>query len=129
MDYLARDELYSSQKPYSADFSPGITADRPRTNHVFEAVNVDFHDVRDAKDSFSLDVNGFCYVDCTTSATAETLSSGDPSAIRSYCDEMENVIQSHFPEYSRVDVIDYQVWKCAVEGRPSKCSTKANETS
>lgn len=107
MKHLARDPLYLKQKPYAAYFA----TTEEDNNHIFENADVTVYDARPLKDSFTLDKNGFCFLDCATSVTYESLKS-DKSVVENYHLEMEDLIQQNFPEYSRVEVIDHGV--CAL---------------
>ncbi|KAK5459366.1 hypothetical protein LTS15_003494 [Exophiala xenobiotica] len=102
MTHLARDPLYLKQKPYGVDFA----TDTPTTNHVFEDVEVTIRDARSIKSGFSLDENGFCFLDHSTSAIFDSLKT-DPSKVEDYYKEIETLIKFAFPEYSRFDIIDH----------------------
>jgi hypothetical protein len=104
MTHLARDPLYLKQKPYGVDFA----TDTPTTNHVFEDVEVTIRDARSIKSGFSLDENGFCFLDHPTSAIFDSLKT-DPSKVEDYYKEIETLIKFAFPEYSRFDIIDHLV--------------------
>jgi hypothetical protein len=105
LDHLARNPLYQKEKPYGAvDFVGAGNA----SNHSFETAEVVMHDARPIKSSFSLENEGFCFLDHATSATFEGLKQGG-RAIELYHHEIEGLVRQHFPEYKRVDVIDHWV--------------------
>jgi hypothetical protein len=102
--HIARDPLYESEKPYAADFSaPG-----KGSNHIFDPKDVIVKDARHQRNVFTLEKNGFCLLDCPTSATFESLSF-DESAVLAYYQEMETFVMKQFPEYSRVVIMEHQV--------------------
>jgi hypothetical protein len=104
--HVARDALYENEKPYAADFS----APQKSSNHIFEVRNVFIEDIRCIKDNLTLDKNGFCILNCPTSATFESLSSGGSEMeVLTYYQQMKALVLERFPEYSRVVVLEHQV--------------------
>ena len=104
LTHLARDPLYLRQKPFAAYFA----TDEQESNHSFETIDVTVRDARPMKSSFTLEKNGFCFLDCATSANYNSLKS-EKSSVEDYHLEMENLVRGTFPEYKRVEVIDHGV--------------------
>ena len=113
--HIARNPLYETEKPYAADFSaPG-----KRSNHIFDVKDVVVKDARAYRSSFTLDKNGFCFLECPTSATFASLSSnGSESGVLAYYRQMEAFVLERFCEYSKVVVLEHQV------PTPSKASVQ-----
>ena len=105
--YLARDAIYQKEKPYATDFILE-DSDVALTNHVFDFMNLVVRDAQPQRDSFSLQKNGFCFLKAMTSLSNENV--GDEHFLeKTYFDEIEEVLHDKFPEYTRIECLDYQV--------------------
>lgn len=105
MQYLARSELYRTEKPFLVNFK--VPDHARNTNHVFEAKAVFIEDGRSKP--FSLDVNGFTFMKCQTKLRPEDFY--DPSLVRAvYVDEIEQFIRQHFPKHTDLVFLDFEVW-------------------
>lgn len=67
MTFLSREVLYQTEKPYATDFPVDDIDGATLTNHIFDTHAIKFHDARTAKELFSLDRNGFCFIKSRTS--------------------------------------------------------------
>lgn len=105
--YLARDALYQKEKPYAADFSVE-NSDVVLTNHIVDFMDLIVSDARPQRGLFSLQLHGFCFLQARTSVG--THNAGDEQFVEeTYFDEIEAVLHDNFPEYSRLECLDYQV--------------------
>lgn len=105
--YLARDALYRKEKPYASDFSVE-DSEVVLTNHIIDFMDSIVSDARPRRESFSLQLHGFCFLQASTSV--DTHNAGDERFVEeTYFDEIEAVLHDKFPEYSRLECLDYQV--------------------
>ncbi|KAL8866577.1 MAG: hypothetical protein Q9174_006218 [Haloplaca sp. 1 TL-2023] len=91
--YLARNDLYSAEKPYSADF------------------NVDERNGAKSRDVFDINVSGFYILHEDTSLTLEDALDRPEEAELGYQAELEQILHKHFPEYTRLEGSISSVWK------------------
>ena len=107
LPYLAKIGLYKEQKPFATDFIPSIS-DVSLTNHAFEFLDLVVTDARPTRDSYTLDEEGFCFLTAPTLVTSSVV---DDKAWmeENYYSEVESVLHDAFPEYSRLECLDYQV--------------------
>lgn len=108
LPYLAKDEIYTKEKPFGADFPVDRFQGSQLANHVFDNKQVIIHDVRNAK-STSLEINGFCFLKAETSLKATEATNTKTEAVEAYLAEVERILYNKFPEYSRIEVMDFQV--------------------
>jgi len=108
LPYLSRDEVYNKEKPFGADFPIDHFQNSKIANHIFEKVPVVIKDARQKK-SFDLNTNGFCFLEEKTSLTAEQAANTTTAAVASYLQEIERILYKNFPEYSRIEIMDFQV--------------------
>lgn len=106
LQYLARDKLYETEKPYSAEFEIKEENGVKKTNYILSAEPVTVHPIQPS-DSFTLDTNGFCAVNANIPLSAnEALA--DPEAVESaYLAELRKVFYQRFPEYWRLEPLDF----------------------
>lgn len=110
--YLARDVLYLEQKPFATDFVPKVSDDVQMTNHRFDFMDLVVVDAQPDREKFCLHENGFCFLRSKTVLTSTT--ANDPMFVeRAYYAEIEALLHKHFPEYSRLECLDHQVWPSA----------------
>lgn len=112
LPYLARKDIYQTEKPYGADFPVDHFRGSQLSNHIFEAADVMIRDVRE-NNSFTLDKNGFCFLDTPTNLPREQASNTANPAVVQYLSEVERLMYEQFPQYSRIEIMDYQVRKRA----------------
>lgn len=105
--YLARDVIYQKEKPYATDF---IVEDSnvALTNHVFDFMDLVVRDAQPQRESFSLQKNGFCFLKAETSISNDN-ADDEKFVEKTYFDEIEAVLHDNFPEYTRLECLDYQV--------------------
>ena len=106
--YLARDAIYQKEKPYATDFIPE-DRDVALTNHVFDFMDLVVRDAQPQRESFSLEENGFCFLKARTSLDNDR-ASDENYVERTYFNEIEAMLHSKFPEYTRLECLDYQVY-------------------
>lgn len=108
LPYLARDKLYESVKPFGADFPVHHFPGSELSNHVFDHQQVVFHDLR-GDIPLDLNVNGSCVVKAKTSLTAHEATNERTPSLERYLREVEVALYENFAEYSRIEVMDFQV--------------------
>ncbi|KAK2601552.1 hypothetical protein QQS21_004870 [Conoideocrella luteorostrata] len=123
LPYLVRDELYDKEKPYGADFPVDHFKDSKLSNHEFEKFPMVIRDAQPVRHSFNLDTNGFCFLRADTSITPDLASNAQTPALTKYLQEIEKLLYHKFPEYARIEVMDFQVRKRA-EGFPTAVGTR-----
>jgi hypothetical protein len=108
LPYLARDALYDHEKPFGADFPVDRFDGAHGANHTFDSHPVVIHDVRGAK-PLCLEENGFQFIKASTSLTAADATNTKTPAVAKYLIEVETLLYEKFPEYERIEVMDFQV--------------------
>lgn len=109
LQYLARDDRYRVEKPYSADFNVDHLADgASKSNLVTTTSDVDVKPIAD-RGNFDINVNGFCILKAKTSLTAEEALTKPETAEPMYQAEVEVILRNHFPEYERFEPLDFVV--------------------
>ena len=106
--YLARDELYLKEKPYGADFPVYHIKDSNPSNHIFDDRTVTIRDIRNVT-SPTLERNGFCFLKSDIKLSEDEASENDTPTMKLFLHEIETLLQKEFPEYSRVEIMDFQV--------------------
>lgn len=106
--YLARDDLYSAEKPYSADFAVDERNGAKRSNIITTDCDVQVMPVTN-RDVFDMNVNGFCILNEDTSLTLEDALDRPEEAELKYHAELEQILHKHFPEYTRLEGLDFVV--------------------
>ncbi|KAH6982201.1 putative CmcJ-like methyltransferase [Ilyonectria sp. MPI-CAGE-AT-0026] len=106
--YLARDDLYSTEKPYSADFAVDERNGAKRSNIITTDCDVQVRPVA-SRDVFDMNANGFCILNEVTSLTLEDALDRPEEAELKYHAELEQILHKHFPEYTRLEGLDFVV--------------------
>ncbi|KID93397.1 hypothetical protein MAJ_10634, partial [Metarhizium majus ARSEF 297] len=106
--YLARDDLYKAEKPYSADFDVDERNGAKRSNVVATECEVQAIPVT-SQDAFNLNINGFCILRENTSLKLDDALDRPEEAERQYQAELEQILHKHFPEYTRFEGLDFVV--------------------
>lgn len=106
--YLARDDLYSREKPYSADFDVDGQNGARKSNLITTDCSVQVTPVTN-RDVFDINVNGFCVLKEDTSLTLEDALNKPEEAELEYQAELERILHKHFPEYTRLEGLDFVV--------------------
>lgn len=110
MTFLSRDGLYQTEKPYATDFPVDEIIDAKMTNHIFDTRAMIFHDARNIKETFSLDLNGFCFIDAKTSLRAEDAASERTDIMEQYMQEIVDIMRTKLPQYQDIKAMDFQVY-------------------
>lgn len=110
MTFLSRNELYQTEKTYATDFPVDELKGAKMTNHIFDIHPITFHDARKAKESFALDLNGFCYIKAKTSLQAEDATSERTELMQQYMQEIAGILRDKFPQYQEIKPMDFQVY-------------------
>lgn len=106
IQYLARDELYSTEKPYKITLD--LDLDGPVTNVLLTANEVEIRDAQSVKDHFTLAINGFQIFDWDTQMSPEDFCS--PEVIKSkYFLELNNRLAEFFPAHVEIHFIGHKV--------------------
>ncbi|KAI8949996.1 putative CmcJ-like methyltransferase [Xylaria longipes] len=103
--YLARDDLYRVEKPYSADFAVDEQSGAKRSNMITTDRHVQVVPVT-SRDVFDINLNGFCI---DTNLTLEEALERPEEAELEYQAELELILHKHFPEYTRFEGLDFVV--------------------
>ncbi|KAI1313742.1 putative CmcJ-like methyltransferase [Xylaria venustula] len=106
--YLARNDLYSVEKPYSADFAVDESNGAKRSNIITTDHNVRVSPVT-SRDVFDLNINGFCLLNGDTALTLEDALDKPEEAELAYQAELERILHNNFPEYTRFEGLDFVV--------------------
>lgn len=132
LQYLARDKLYKSEKPYRAEFDIEETGNVKSTNHIFATNPVVIHAIQPS-DNFELEQNGFCVLDekITLDVHAALIT---PDSIESaYLQELEVILSRRFPEYKRLEPIEFVASSMAfafdMHDLQERCCRSENATS
>ncbi|KAF7503085.1 hypothetical protein GJ744_004332 [Endocarpon pusillum] len=110
MPYLARNERYNKEKPFGADFPVDRCEGGQCANHIFDNQAVTVHNMRGGEQPV-LDRHGFCLVHAQTSLTAAEASNSRTPPMERYLGEIERILYEKFPEYLRIEIMDFQVRK------------------
>ncbi|GLI79323.1 hypothetical protein PoHVEF18_007653 [Penicillium ochrochloron] len=81
------------------------------TNHIFDTRPITFHDARAAKEGFTLDQNGFCFIKAGTSLQAEDAASERTEIMEQYMQEIVGILRTKLPQYQEIKAMDFQVRK------------------
>jgi hypothetical protein len=109
MTFLSRDKRYQTEKPYATDFPVDEIDDAKMTNHIFDTRPVIFHDARASKETFTLDQNGFCFIEAKTSLQAEDATSERTEIMEQYMQEIVGILRTNLPQYQEIKAMDFQV--------------------
>jgi hypothetical protein len=101
LQYLTRDELYKTEKPYSAEFEIPVDSGAQKTNYILTKRPVMVHAIPPTN-SFTLNPNGFCVVNEKTQlGAAKTLA--NPETVESaYLQQLAAILARRFSEYTRL---------------------------
>lgn len=113
ISYLARLSLYTQEKPYSADFSPGDGS--KQTNHTYDPASVTIRPIR-SPESFDLHTHGFCVLQAPSCLDAQDVLLRPREVEEAAYAEAEALLHRHFPEYERIEAMSMTVCHCT---RPS----------
>lgn len=106
IQYLARSDVYSREKPYIANFA--VPASARSTNHEFASTPVY---VRNARlEETRLDTHGFTYRNWPTRMRIEDFEDDD-LVVSTYYRELDGHIRSAFPQYRDILFLDFKVRK------------------
>ncbi len=107
LPYIARDPLYTEEKPFSCDFDHGTSVFA--TNHKFHRTPVTVRDIVDPT-AFNLDTHGFCALKgVKTALDPEVALANKPSMEDAYADEVAALLRENFPEYERFEMMNVVV--------------------
>lgn len=104
LPHLARDSLYSTEKPFGADFRVDHLQDSQFANHIF----VTIHDIRKAPKP-TVERNGFFFLKTATGLKTADATNEENSQTRQYLEEIQEILYESVPEYSKIEVMDFQV--------------------
>ena len=108
IQYLARDELYDTEKPYSADFEIEGNSNNKASNYVLSTESVSIH-AMERLNEFDLDTHGFCTINAKTNLSVHDALTQPGAVEAAYFDEIEAILHHRFPEYSRFEGLDFVV--------------------
>ena len=104
--YLARDDLYQREKPYTADFEVNEGNGIRKSNFIIQDCDIQVTPITCQSD-FNLDVHGFCILDGNTSLTLDDALDRSEQAELKYQAELERILHRHFPAYARLEALDF----------------------
>lgn len=105
LSYLARDELYTREKPYSVEFEISQEHSEPSTNYKLCDVSVKVLPVP-TDSHFHLNTHGFCIMQQPINLDARQALSGDLSWKEPYMSELKRIMFQSFPEYKLIEPIE-----------------------
>ena len=108
MPYLAKDKLYETEKPYGADFPVDQYVGSRSSNWLFDDQKILVHDIR-GLDPPTLAKNGFCFLKVKTTLKEDEATNEQTPAMKQFLQEIEKTLYRQFPEYSRIELTDFQV--------------------
>ena len=108
VQYLARNKLYETEKPYAADFEVNEEAGAQKTNHIFSTQRVWINTI-EAPDDFDINTHGFCVIKAKTDLKPEDALKKPEEVEAAYLNEVKAILHKRFPEYSRLEGIDFVV--------------------
>lgn len=108
MRFLARSDVYSAEKPYSADFAVDERNGAQRSNIITTHCDVQVIPIG-SQNGFDMDVAGFCILNEDTSLTLEDALSRPQDVEVQYQAELEQIVHKYFPEYTRLEALDFVV--------------------
>ena len=111
IQYLARDPLFQTEKPYRAEFDIEETSNIKSTNHIFAAHAVKVGSVKDHK-KFELHKHGFCILEATTTLDVQAALDDPDTVEASYLQQVEGILMQKFPEYKRLEPLEFVVGSC-----------------
>jgi len=106
--YLARSPLYEREKPYQMDHTVPRPDNVGFANHELERHPITVLDIRHRQRP-SIERNGFCIVEAKTSLSADQASNARTPIMKEYLNEIEKLLYREFPEYNRIEVLDWGV--------------------
>ncbi len=106
LQYLARDKLYETEKPYSADFEVEEQNGSKKTNYILSTQPVTVHAIQPS-DKFELDTNGFCVINAKTNLDVQDALDKSETVELAYLNEIKAILHKHFPEYSRLEPMEF----------------------
>ncbi|KAI3319616.1 hypothetical protein HD806DRAFT_538963 [Xylariaceae sp. AK1471] len=104
--YLARHDLYSTEKPYTADFDVDEQNGAKRSNIITTDRDVQVMPVT-SRGVFDIDVKGFCILKEDTSLTLQDALNRPEEAKLEYQAELGQILHKQFPEYTRLEGLDF----------------------
>lgn len=107
ISYLARDPLWSEEKPYIADFA--VPEGAALSNQIIIKWPVTIHDLRNGSFVPTLTENGFCLITIPSHLTAAEALENPRQCEEKYFTEITAALYAHFPEYQRFECIDLTV--------------------
>ena len=108
IQYLARDGLYDTEKPYSADFEIEGPGRDKISNYILSTERVSIHAIGPS-DRFDLDTHGFCTINAKTNLSIHDALTQPEALENAYFDEIETLLHERFPQYSRWEGIEFVV--------------------
>jgi hypothetical protein len=106
--YLARDDLYKVEKPFSADFEVDGMIGAKKSNLIMDVREVDITPII-GPNQFNIDTHGFCIINQETSLTLEDALEKPGEVEPIYQHELEAVLHKHLPKYKRFESLDFVV--------------------
>jgi hypothetical protein len=108
LQYLARDKIYDTEKPYRVEFDIEEEGNVKSTNHKFATEPVVIHAIQ-ASDRFELDKHGFCVLNEKTELDVHAALTTPDLVETAYIKMIEAIIYRKFPEYTRIEPLEFVV--------------------
>ncbi|KAI1737182.1 hypothetical protein F4680DRAFT_468382 [Xylaria scruposa] len=110
LSYLARDRLYEVEKPFSAEFEIEESDGIKKTNYILSNEEVTIQPVKDPN-QFTLNQNGFCVTRADMNFSAGAALTTPAIVETSYLQDLRTILGQKFPEYNRIEPIEFVVRK------------------
>jgi hypothetical protein len=102
LQYLARNRLYETEKPYSADFEIEEHNGAKKTNYILATQPMTVNAIQPS-DKFDLDTHGFCIINAKLNLQVQDALTKPKAVESAYLNEIEAIFHDHFLEYRRLE--------------------------
>ena len=106
--YLARSSIFETEQAFQTDYPVDHVNGARRTNHEADDRPMIVAAIEDLS-QWKLDRHGFCFLHGDTHLEAPDVYNKKREVQDAYCYEIEAILHSHFPQYSRIESFDLTV--------------------
>ncbi|KAJ2994000.1 hypothetical protein NUW58_g1671 [Xylaria curta] len=110
MNYVARLDIFNTEKAFSTDFPVSSVPGARRSNHEVEQTTVQVHPIEN-ESQFNIDIHGFCVIKAKTNLDPDQAFANGEEVKRAYWEQIEKILAQKFPEYTRIEGFDFTVRK------------------
>jgi hypothetical protein len=108
IQYLKRDQLYEVEKPFNVEFEPEHHSEIQRSNLTACESLMTIYAIQPS-DEFDMDTNGFCIIHKEIPLNPEEALRDPESVEAAYLEELEASLSHRFPEYRRIEPLEFLV--------------------